>query len=463
MSAPHDHPEFEALLQRVCDGTLDDDQQRRLGELLEDDALRQHYVRIMMTHQIMDTCLSDAAGPIPLETPSVIREVYEETSDRDVSKRSAWRWSAAAAVLIAAGVIIGLLTNASNRPAEPFHAKRANVEIVATVIDATDAEWADPADTAFLVAGHELEHSSLRLRAGSAQLAMANGAVIKMLGPTELRVDGEDRCTLEYGRVLAYVSPATDGLTVHTPAGRVVDRGTTFGVTVHRDGRVETHVFDGRVEVFDAERSIGVVTEGEAFRWGGAAVTKMPANGRTFGLGGVSNGVAHAAGSITMLDRAPRDVLEASEQKLIGFVEHVGIRLDAPTDVTRLSRNGPLEVIPFESQAALDVYVFALRNNNADADPRPEGLRRTGTVRFNGRVVAVMAESASLASGHATFALPETAYPLFDKPNVGIEVYGKESWSDKVGLSDEGRTLHLDLGVTPEGVDMIRVLVEPAR
>src|SRR5262249_47859889 len=82
------------------------------------------------------------------------------------------------------------------------------------------------------------------------------------------------------GKLRATVPPQVEGFTVSTPKLELVDRGTEFGVQVEAGDRTEVHVFQGKLELFDAGSDRNVPRH-KALRTGEAVHIEGPGAVRT--------------------------------------------------------------------------------------------------------------------------------------------------------------------------------------
>lgn len=161
------------------------------------------------------------------------------------------RWWTTVQALFSAGAVVAaalLLVFGSKwfpRPAAP--AQEETQGVIATVRDDSGARWG--ARQRPLRWGDELRRESLVLDSGVVELAFRNGATLVAEGPARLDLLGAGRVALHHGKVAANVPASAVGFTVDTTAGRVIDRGTSFGVKASPSGVVETHVFEGHVDV----------------------------------------------------------------------------------------------------------------------------------------------------------------------------------------------------------------------
>ena len=114
---------------------------------------------------------------------------------------------------------------------------------LAQIVNSLADEWETPLE------GKRLEQGSLFLREGMVELKMASGAKVILQGPCHFSVDSARQLGLTQGRLTADVPQKAKGFVVQAPGVKITDYGTRFGVMVEPGGAVETHVFQGRVEV----------------------------------------------------------------------------------------------------------------------------------------------------------------------------------------------------------------------
>ena len=89
--------------------------------------------------------------------------------------------------------------------------------------------------------------------AGLLQLEFYGGATVVVEGPAEIEILDESRVICRSGRLRAHVPDQARGFTVLAPSFELVDLGTEFGLNVADHGAAEVHVFDGKVELYDAD------------------------------------------------------------------------------------------------------------------------------------------------------------------------------------------------------------------
>jgi len=203
---PAQHAELETLLE------TDAEARRVFADFLHDHAALHYQYAGAVNNQVIDF-------PTPPSFPT-------------------WRWlGIAAAVLALIGVTALLL-----RPSDGH---------VATMVSTKAARWESgdlpTADGARLGAGR------LRLTQGLATLHFRSGAQIILEAPAELRLVDAMHCALVSGTVVADVPESAHGFRIETPSANVIDHGTRFAVNVDAGKGTTTQVFEGLVEVEQAE------------------------------------------------------------------------------------------------------------------------------------------------------------------------------------------------------------------
>jgi hypothetical protein len=91
--------------------------------------------------------------------------------------------------------------------------------------------------------------SLVELSRGEAEIEFESGVRVLLVSPVRFQAVAKDRLVLIEGPAVAKVPRTAIGFSIDTPAMRVTDLGTEFGVKSHSEGRAELHVFSGVVEV----------------------------------------------------------------------------------------------------------------------------------------------------------------------------------------------------------------------
>lgn len=239
--------EFRELLDRWCNGRLDDEGFALLQEGLRDSTeRRREFLRVSNLDSGMRD-LAERAG----ETAWTETGAAPVKPGRVVSLSTVSWFAAAAAVALSA--LVFLL---------PF--QRGDEEAMgrgyAILTRSFDAEWEGSSPEP----GEVLPAGILKLRKGLAQVEFFGGATLVLEGPGELEIRSATEAYCASGRVRASVPPAARGFVIETPEGRIVDLGTEFGLAVGPDRKQEVHVFDGKVELHDGRGAVREILGGKA-------------------------------------------------------------------------------------------------------------------------------------------------------------------------------------------------------
>ena len=121
-----------------------------------------------------------------------------------------------------------------------------------------------------------LSGNRVKLVAGLAEVTFRSGTVVVLEGPAEMTLAGPARGVLVAGNLAAKVPADAGGFALDTPAARMTEDASEFGVAVMSDGSTVIQVYDGTVRAGERE-----VLAGDAVRFsgpvGGTAVAFDPA------------------------------------------------------------------------------------------------------------------------------------------------------------------------------------------
>ncbi len=201
---------LEQLLLASSTGELSDQDRTRLNQLLRNDPeARLVAARFLAT----DALLADT-----LESSSVERQF--------VSSHRRRTWVGWGMLAVAASVMLAVMTSTMVQQDEP----------VATV------------------SGEELRLGRmLTVDDGEPKIKFASGAILAVAAPAKLEILGDNAARLHYGVATVRVPGPIKGFELETPAEKVVDLGTSFGVTVEPSGKSMVTVFEGEVELGDRD------------------------------------------------------------------------------------------------------------------------------------------------------------------------------------------------------------------
>ena len=226
--------EIDTLFSALVDGNLCDEQQERLGKLLEQYPEAQD---IYLAYFDIHTELSLTGGLCNVIRDRSPEPVLRSSGIKSVLRiRPVQRLLSGVAVIIVLVVTIWLLSLPRTGPSTPT---------VATLVSAKDAQWAFEPSHAAVSGG--LAPGELQLEKGVAHIRMAAGAELVLKAPTIIELVESAAVRLKQGNLTVSVSDESTGFRVLTPMAHLVDVGTEFGVEVEESGTTEVHVFQGVV------------------------------------------------------------------------------------------------------------------------------------------------------------------------------------------------------------------------
>lgn len=268
--------EIDELLYLTLEGTVTDDQIRRLNDIIGSDPKVQQYVSdyylVVSALRKGDTIVkaSLAAQDEISEINSVLSEMasYEKAAPSiEIIKSGHEAENKAKPHISDTGRKISpfsLVTLIISAAALLFLIIVAKIPFskvpVAVLSDSIDAKWSSsqtPVDPGFVFNNTDKPRV---LRSGVVEIAFESGAEVVIEGPSEFVCVSDNQISLHYGRLYARVPSWAIGFTVETENSRIVDLGTEFGVKVNVDGTTELHVTKGLTRLL-----AGIAKEKEAF------------------------------------------------------------------------------------------------------------------------------------------------------------------------------------------------------
>ncbi|MBA3484551.1 MAG: FecR domain-containing protein [Pirellulales bacterium] len=302
--------EVNGLLSQLCDELLEVDGVNRLGDLLlAEPAVRRRYLRYVALHSTLGASAGSCAAvdeedeaPAALaifdgEQRACLAE-YEDAAEPANAARIFWRrlaLPAAAAILLALSVAGWSLYSSDEpilqRATEPLVAsheapgQQTPKPLAAEITYASSAIRWQRTNESYALTSRVRAGQTLALALGSVELTYGSGTTLTLTGPSEFVVE-ENGGMLQRGEIVAHVTEKGHGFTIHTPHGKIIDRGTAFGVVVDDFGVSEVSVFEGRVEAFPVVGSAPTapkidLTTGRMLQWSGDSIIAMNAGHRT--------------------------------------------------------------------------------------------------------------------------------------------------------------------------------------
>ncbi|MBI1373520.1 MAG: hypothetical protein GC159_12395 [Phycisphaera sp.] len=331
---------------------------------------------------------------------------------------------------------------------------------VAMVADAAGAVWGDGIAPGMMTAGGNLDAGPLRLESGVAQMMFARGAAVTLIGPTDVELTGDNRCTLRRGVLVAYVPESAHGFTVDVPGGSIVDLGTRFGVYVDDRGVAELHVLAGRVETVRPTATgpkTREITEKHAIYFGATGETIDAAfDARRWTT--PKRGEPIVSGQIVMLPALPTSLAKGAfenDHHIAMFLERSGVTLRSNVKVT-LTEPGAYDKYDGRGVTVpkgTKVTSYLLHYDTVGGSMQ-EWKFLSGAVTFDRPIVGVIAMTDQLNATDDMLGVAGVTY----REGKGTARHLEDGEGDRVTISADRRTLTLYLG-TSNSLDHVRVLV----
>lgn len=459
---------FQELLEAYLDRTLDD---AASGELLDafkgDSDLKARFIEeLRLSHSLAGLSLLDDEKRIPSEVIESLRN-GENAPDISESVLSELRSLESRVIRfpltriasgIAAAIAVTLLV--------VFNLPNYSDTSLATIANLIDAEWSGMEP---LSEGSQIGKRRLKLTAGVARLDFANGVRVTLEGPAEFELIAHDETRLHSGNLTAHVPPEGIGFLVHTERAKVVDLGTTFGVSVGKNGVTDVAVFEGEVEVTSVESNEEkIIHEGSIVTLGedSEKLTPVKLESRSFRGWPVLFGVLNTGGRIRFVNaqpiRNPREVVD--KENIIVFPERFNASAEGNLAVT-ISEPGhyrPKELIDRETIIDLkgkrvNTYLLQYNPPFVEDAPNSDQVHFVGQVTFDRPVLAVIANRDQLKASDQV--LGKSRFEYDSTRARGLE------HGDSLSLSVDRKTLSVDWLVMQSlknGMDQLRVIVDAA-
>lgn len=243
------------LVRRCLEGEPSPEELEQLEEKLRDDPeFRIDYLRYLNVDM--------GLAALPRKSEAVLTR-GDETA---LATRRPWfaglsKWGMVAAVLsLLAAVVVFPWLDRGRESATEMIVEDVNDRGVAVLTRVAGIEGAVASEWRV---GETIPPGTMAWDAGLLQLEFYSGATLVAEGPAEIAVLDELRVVCRRGKLRAHVPELARGFSVLAPSFELVDLGTEFGLDVSDDGAAEIHVFDGKVELFDAESNRNVSTRRE--------------------------------------------------------------------------------------------------------------------------------------------------------------------------------------------------------
>ena len=456
---------FNELLEAYADGTLDDDASWELLMAFTADAdLKARFLNELRLHNsLRGLPLLDEADRRVID---VMQCILPGRTSRDMSAavlsalrplKPIRRWYPVVqrVAAIAAVIALGWFVMWSLPKAD---------ESLATVAHQIDATWSGDRK---LAPSERVGKGHLKLAAGVVRLDFAKDVRLTLEGPADLELIGPGETRLHSGKLTANVPPDGIGFQVHTERAKVVDLGTTFGVSVGTNGATDVAVFEGRVAVTSlASREEKIIDEGDevSLHEGSGALTPRKFNTRTFRGWPVLFGVVNTGGKIRFAypqpNLNPADVTDADN--IVIFPERFAtkLRTDFTVSITDPGDYGPDEIIGRKEtltaeKRRVNTYLIQYHPPQVDDEAKSNPSRFVGEVSFDRPIIAIIADGDQLTASDEVLGKKRFVYSSGGGRSL------KDG--DRLSLSQDRRTLKLDWQVEQgieHGLVQIRVIVD---
>ena len=413
-------------------------------------------------------------------------EKYLAGSPPSIVPSSDWniRWIAFGAM--AAAVFVILVTSIWNlQDPEVIVRRETSIATVAQLVDAVFL------DRSYDQGDELVADDRVILESGFARLLFADGVEVTVEGPAEYKLVSQGNSQLKSGLLTATVPIGSEGFRVSTPAGEVVDRGTAFGVEADSLGDCTVSVFDGEVEVSAKnENETELVAEGEAVRISDDKVRRLNFDAAPFEkIWPVSSGIVGSTGDFRFAPQWPRllkrvesdtDIFVLPEGYAVTLKDEIAVDISKPgnykskTELTpgsiesgRRVKSYLLQFNPVSATKNSSGRPFGGPGKNRAAQRGPknrDGIKRpprsiqriVGQITFDQPVLGLIVLGDQL---HATDGLFSNRAGRGPQMGRSLELEGMRI-SDRVSLSEDRRTVELDLAAIGKLSDHVRVIVD---
>ncbi|MCA9086516.1 MAG: FecR domain-containing protein [Planctomycetaceae bacterium] len=442
----------EQLIEQWLDGSIDSAGETALSEWLsEHPEAMQRFVE----ENIRDQMLREA-----VRTEAVSSRVHEATSTPITMKRFSGRRVIASFAALAACLLFGLMwfrnPASDDPPSETF--------FTVAMIQNADLTWS---------VGDRLGPVTINLADGLMRLLFDDGVEVTLQGPARYQLIAPGRTRLHAGLLTATVPPGAEGFQVDTPTAEVVDLGTAFGIALDTDGQTVVSVFDGEVEVKSSNsEDRQLVREGEAVRVDSTQVRTSEFDANTYvKIWPASSGIVESTGAFLIAPPWPRRMgLVQSDSEIFVLPEGYAKELDEPLTLNitlpgdyRLESQLVADQLPAESR----VRSFLLQFRPVDSGERePDDVplradaselkRIVGDVTFDRPILGLIVRGDDLRASDGLFSIRGGQVP---QKGRALELFGTPR-DDRVTLSDDRRTVRLDLAAFGLFSDQVRVIVD---
>ena len=448
----NDKTPFDHLMEPWLESSIDADQQAALLSRLKE---HPEEMRRFVEANVREQMLRDAARGLML-----LDQVNEVTSSLHQPQRRSIKRIITVVGSLAACLLVALFL---------FQKSERGEAAIETFVSVASLYQTD----SLLQNGDRLGSRTIEIQRGFIHLQFDDGVEVTLQGPARYELVGPGKTRLHTGLLTATVPPGAEGFQVSTPTADVVDLGTAFGIKIDAAGVPEVSVFDGKVEVTPAgKQDKRLVQEGEAVRVNQRhEIETSPFDAVAFQkVWPVASGVAGSTGAFRFAPHWPRpmglvqsdtDIFVLPEGYAQLLNEPLGVNITAPGKV-----RAPAELSPADIPAGTRVKSFLLQFKPLDQrddsatppnQPNPIELARiVGEITFDRPVLGLIVVGDDLRASDGLFSKRGGQFP---QKGRALELSGTPR-DDTVTLSEDRRTVKLDLAAHGAFGDQVRVIVD---
>ena len=408
-----------------------------IQELANRDAIQEEQ-RIAAVLDAIESSTMELPSPVPRTTQALV--------------------ALAAGILLVAGIGAWLLTEDRQRPKLAQQAPVDSPEFV-SVAQVVDADFPTHSE---LNVGDRLSARTIALNAGFVRLTFDDGVQVTLQGPAEYELVAAGKTRLKAGLLTAHVPAGAEGFTVDTPDAEVVDLGTAFGIDLSEAGVSHVSVFEGKVEVSAATSADKQqLTEGEAVRVKlGEAIESIDFDPERFSkVWPVSSGIERSTDSFRFVPPWPRQIKQIrSDHDIFILPEGRPVTLTSPlpvnaTEPGQYATEESLIVADIPSGARIRSFLLMCHPEKAG----PLAIKPvSGSITFDSPILGLIIRHEEIQASARRFL---RRGPRLIQPEQQLEL-NAENDRDVITLSEDRRTLTLDLKVRTRFGEMIRVIVD---
>ena len=381
------------------------------------------------------------ASPVPLDR---VRSLQHQN----------WHYQLAALVALTLSIIYWL--------APPNSQENRSAAIPSTYATLAHLNNAEFTSTESPQRGQRLGSEGISLRTGLVRLQFDTGVEVTLQGPARYEILSAETTRLSEGQLTASVPPGAEGFTVETPTAEITDLGTAFGLELDPSGASEVSVFSGEVTVAkrgsDIVQSIG---EGQAVRIGSNQnPTPMTFDPSPFEKHWpISSGIDHSSGAFRLIPpwrrlrfaRSDRHIFVRQEGYIGTLNKPLAVNISQPGEYTQEAQLTPTE-LPTEQV----VRSLILHYQPREPRIRNDVQRLIGEITFASPILGIITQHEELKASARRFSRMPAGE---EHPRRELNLNGRPV-GDRIELSQDRKTLRLDLASPRFSSDLIRVILD---